>query len=108
MFEFRAPSSGPPPAQDADQQSKADAAHIQGAEATLLIPPCPPMQPTLVKQPFHRPGWVYEEKVDGWRMLAYVTGFAHSILGGSAWQPTAQRAVQRARWDALEHAERNP
>jgi bifunctional non-homologous end joining protein LigD len=28
------------------------------------------MQPTLV-QPFHRPGWVYEEKVDGWRMLAY-------------------------------------
>jgi ATP-dependent DNA ligase len=27
------------------------------------------MQPTLV-QPFHRPGWVYEEKVDGWRMLA--------------------------------------
>jgi ATP-dependent DNA ligase len=27
------------------------------------------MQPTLVV-PFHRPGWVYEEKVDGWRMLA--------------------------------------
>jgi bifunctional non-homologous end joining protein LigD len=29
-----------------------------------------PLQPTLVK-PFHRPGWVYEEKVDGWRMVAY-------------------------------------
>jgi bifunctional non-homologous end joining protein LigD len=29
-----------------------------------------PMQPTLV-QPFHRDGWVYEEKVDGWRMLAF-------------------------------------
>jgi hypothetical protein len=29
------------------------------------------MQPTQVKQPFHRDGWVYEEKVDGWRMLAY-------------------------------------
>jgi ATP-dependent DNA ligase len=29
-----------------------------------------PMQPTLVAQPFHRPGWVYEEKYGGWRMLA--------------------------------------
>src|SRR5262249_50626188 len=28
---------------------------------------------TLVK-PFHRPGWVYEEKVDGWRIIAYKTG----------------------------------
>jgi bifunctional non-homologous end joining protein LigD len=29
------------------------------------------MQPTLVARPFHHEGWVYEEKVDGWRMLAY-------------------------------------
>jgi ATP-dependent DNA ligase len=29
------------------------------------------MQPTLVREPFHRPGWIYEEKVDGWRILAY-------------------------------------
>jgi hypothetical protein len=27
---------------------------------TLLL-----MQPTLIATPFHRPGWVYEEKVDG-------------------------------------------
>ena len=27
------------------------------------------MAPTLVREPFHRDGWVYEEKVDGWRML---------------------------------------
>jgi bifunctional non-homologous end joining protein LigD len=33
-----------------------------------------PMQPTLVKQPFHREGWIYEEKIDGWRMLAYKDG----------------------------------
>jgi bifunctional non-homologous end joining protein LigD len=26
---------------------------------------------TQVVRPFHREGWVYEEKVDGWRMLAY-------------------------------------
>jgi len=29
------------------------------------------MIPTQVRQPFHRDGWVYEEKIDGWRMLAY-------------------------------------
>ena len=32
------------------------------------------MAPTLVREPFHRDGWVYEEKVDGWRMLAYKDG----------------------------------
>jgi hypothetical protein len=31
---------------------------------------------TQVKQPFHRDGWVYEEKIDGWRMLAYKDGEA--------------------------------
>jgi len=29
------------------------------------------MQPTLVTKPFHRAGWVHEEKYDGWRMVAY-------------------------------------
>jgi bifunctional non-homologous end joining protein LigD len=32
------------------------------------------MQPTLVAKPFHRAGWVYEEKYDGWRVLAYKKG----------------------------------
>lgn len=32
------------------------------------------MAATLVHEPFHRDGWVYEEKVDGWRMLAYKDG----------------------------------
>jgi hypothetical protein len=27
-----------------------------------------PMAPTRVHEPFHRDGWVYEEKVDGWRV----------------------------------------
>ena len=31
-------------------------------------------QPTLVREPFHRQGWVYEEKYDGWRMVAYKHG----------------------------------
>jgi bifunctional non-homologous end joining protein LigD len=32
------------------------------------------MHPTLVRQPFHRGGWIFEEKIDGWRMLAYREG----------------------------------
>jgi NAD(P)-dependent dehydrogenase (short-subunit alcohol dehydrogenase family) len=27
-----------------------------------------------VATPFHRPGWIYEEKVDGYRMVAYKRG----------------------------------
>jgi bifunctional non-homologous end joining protein LigD len=30
-----------------------------------------PMLATLVDKPFHKPGWVYEEKYDGLRFLAY-------------------------------------
>ena len=33
-----------------------------------------PMAPTQVREPFDRDGWVYEEKVNGWRMLAYKDG----------------------------------
>jgi bifunctional non-homologous end joining protein LigD len=33
-----------------------------------------PTAPTLVREPFHRDGWVYEEKVDGWRLVAYKDG----------------------------------
>jgi len=32
------------------------------------------MAPTLVREPFHRAGWVFGEKVGGWRMLAYKDG----------------------------------
>src|SRR5262249_19481319 len=32
------------------------------------------MAPRQVREPFHRDGWVYEEKVDGWRILAYKDG----------------------------------
>jgi bifunctional non-homologous end joining protein LigD len=32
------------------------------------------MQPILVREPFHRPAWVSEEKNDGWRMLAFKDG----------------------------------
>jgi bifunctional non-homologous end joining protein LigD len=29
------------------------------------------MASTQVARPFHHPGWVYEEKLDGWRVLGY-------------------------------------
>src|SRR5437879_6107694 len=32
------------------------------------------MHPTLVREPFHREGWVYDEKYDGWRIVAYKNG----------------------------------
>ena len=31
------------------------------------------MRPTPIARPFHREGWVYEEKYDGWRILACKT-----------------------------------
>jgi len=43
-----------------------------------------------------------------WRATFYVTGLAHSILGGTAWEPTVWRAVQRAGWDAMNHAALHP
>jgi bifunctional non-homologous end joining protein LigD len=33
-----------------------------------------PMLATLVREPLDRPGWVYEEKYDGYRILAYKEG----------------------------------
>ena len=39
-----------------------------------------PMLATLVSRPFHKPGWVYEEKYDGFRILAYKEGAKVSLL----------------------------
>src|SRR6266851_5019959 len=41
------------------------------SKITTVIRQYLPMAPTLVRAPFHRVGWIYEEKVDGYRMLAY-------------------------------------
>ena len=39
-----------------------------------------PMLATLVGEPFHEPGWVYEEKYDGIRILAYKEGAQVTLL----------------------------
>jgi hypothetical protein len=39
-----------------------------------------PMLALLVPTPFHRPGWVFEEKYDGIRILAYKEGANVKLL----------------------------
>ncbi len=46
----------------------------------MPLPTVTLMHPTLVHRLFHRDGWVYEEKVDGWRMLATKEGHRHVKL----------------------------
>ena len=36
--------------------------------------------PTLIRRPFHHEGWVYEEKVDGYRMVAYKRAGAAQLI----------------------------
>ena len=42
------------------------------------------MLATLVDAAFHRPGWVYEEKYDGYRILAYKEGKKVTLLSRNA------------------------
>jgi hypothetical protein len=36
-----------------------------------------------------------------WRTNFFPVGIAHSVVGGSAWEQTPWRAVQRAAWETL-------
>jgi hypothetical protein len=36
----------------------------------------------MLVKPFHRPGWVYEEKIDGWRLGAYKVGSNVRLVSG--------------------------
>jgi hypothetical protein len=79
-----------------------------------------PMAPTLVRESFHRDGWVYEGKVDGWRMLAYKDGqrvrlvsrngvdhtrrFADIAAAVSKAASVPLRVAARARLDRRRHA----
>ena len=48
------------------------------------------MAPTLVRPPFQRDGFVYEEKVDGWTMLAYKDGRRVRLISRNAVDHTAR------------------
>jgi hypothetical protein len=50
-----------------------------------------------------RQGWdlqLTEYDTEHWRATFFVASHAHSIVGGSAWETTPWRAVQRAPWSA--------
>lgn len=51
------------------------------------------MLATLVSEPFDRPGWVYEEKYDGDRMLAYKEGARVVLLSRNGKDNTARFAT---------------
>ena len=61
-----------------------------------------PMLATLVRKPFHKPRWIYEEKYDGYRILAYKEGDHVTLLSRNGNDRTATyasvaRAVQKLR-----------
>jgi bifunctional non-homologous end joining protein LigD len=51
------------------------------------------MLETLVTEPFHKPGWVYEEKYDGYRILAYKEGAKVTLLSRNGHDRTATFAA---------------
>src|SRR6202040_810452 len=51
-----------------------------------------PMLATLVRKPFHKPGWIYEEKYDGYRILAYKEGDHVTLLSRNGNDRTATYA----------------
>ena len=42
------------------------------------------MAPTLARPPFHRDGWIYEEKADRGRIIAYRDGASVRLLSRNA------------------------
>ena len=68
------------------------------------LPQYAPMIAAQIRQPFHRDGWVYEEKIDGYRMLAYKDGRTVRLESRNG---VNHARLQLAGWDALQHAERN-
>ena len=55
------------------------------------------MQATDVGQPFHHEGWVYEEKYDGWRMVAPTRTARRSATKRSTQPWREAKAVPRPR-----------
>jgi bifunctional non-homologous end joining protein LigD len=59
------------------------------------------MLATLVREPFHKPGWVYEEKYDGYRILAYKEGSRVRLYSRNAIDRTDRFSEVAAAMSAL-------
>jgi bifunctional non-homologous end joining protein LigD len=60
------------------------------------------MAATEVKRPFRHAGWVYEEKVDGWRVLAYKDATGVRLVSRNGRDLTRRFPELAAAVDALE------
>ena len=60
----------PPPNPHASLQPTAEG--VRSARRTEFPKPYEPMLPTLTREIFQRPDWLYEPKLDGYRVLAFV------------------------------------
>jgi ATP-dependent DNA ligase len=70
--------------------------------SVLSLPIVGPLAPTLAK-PFHRPGWVYQEKYDGWRMIAYKEGLTVRLISRNNVDHTARCSRGFARQSRVAH-----
>ncbi len=61
------------------------------------------MLATLVKEPLQQPGWIYEEKYDGYRILAYKEGPSVTLLSRNAKDRSAHFDAIAAAVSALPH-----
>ncbi len=59
------------------------------------------MLATLVREPFHKLGWVYEEKYDGYRILAYKEGARVRLFSRNAIDRTERFSAIAAAISAL-------
>jgi ATP-dependent DNA ligase len=55
------------------------------------------MHATQVATPFHRPGWVYEEKVDGYRMAAMKADRMAAMKAGDATRLISRTGIQHTK-----------
>jgi hypothetical protein len=95
--------------------------HLRAALAAVLVPAYAPelalvhrwldtwSSVGLLGAGMHRVGWDLQLTQYGTghcRATFWVTGLAHSITGGSAYETTPWRAVQQAAWTALDRTTR--
>ncbi len=84
-----------------------DGGESQSREGRSSRSACPfrvqPMLATLVKEPLNQPGWVYEEKYDGYRILAYKEGSRVTLLSRNAKDRTAHFHTVAEAVSALPH-----
>ncbi|MBV9597187.1 MAG: non-homologous end-joining DNA ligase [Chloroflexi bacterium] len=81
------------------------AEHLTGVRSVGMPRPYEPMLPTLSRDMFQRADWLYEPKLDGYRLLAFVDGGRVHLRsrGGQAYE---ERYPELVRWLGSQPVER--